>query len=141
MAAYDRVIGLDVGERRIGVALSDPLGITAQPLETYRRKHADASADVNYLSGLIAEKNAGLIVCGLPLNMNGTEGPQAADTREFAQALSESSGVALEFIDERLTTAMARRSLIEGGMRRDKRKNVIDQLAAVHILQTYLDKK
>ena len=132
-----RIIAVDVGERRIGVAMSDLLGITAQPVETYRRKNR--TTDIEYFLKLLAEKDAELIVCGLPLNMNGTEGSQAFDTREFADELSAASGIAVKYVDERLTTAMARRSLIEGGMRREKRKNVVDQVAAVHILQTYMD--
>ena len=133
-----RIIAVDVGDRRIGVAMSDLLGITAQPVETYWRKNR--AADIEHFVKLLAEREADVIVCGLPLNMNGSEGSQAADTREFANALSAASGITVEFADERLTTAMARRSLIEGGMRRDKRKNVVDQVAAVHILQTYMDK-
>ncbi len=133
-----RIIALDVGHRRIGVAASDPLGITAQPVETYRRK--GLQADIAHFAELFREREAGLIVCGLPLNMNGTQGPQAEETREFAQVLHEACGLPIEFVDERLTSAMAQRNLIESGMRREKRKDVIDQLAAVHILQTYLDK-
>lgn len=129
---------MDLGKRRIGIAASDPLGITAQPVETYRRKGLEA--DIAHLVELFRQKEAALIVCGLPLNMNGSYGPQAEETREFAQALQEACGLPLEFVDERLTSAMAQRSLIESGMRREKRKDVIDQLAAVHILQTYLDK-
>ncbi len=133
-----RIIALDIGEKRIGVALSDPLGITAQPLETYRRK--TRRADIEYLGGLCQSKGAELIVCGLPLNMDGSEGFQAEYTRAFAQELEASCGLKVEFVDERLTTALARRALIEGGVRRQERKNSVDQLAAAHILSTYLDK-
>lgn len=129
---------MDVGHRRIGIAASDPLGITAQPVETYRRKGLEA--DIARLAALFTEREAGLIVCGLPLNMNGSEGSQAEETRRFALALQQACGLPFEFVDERLTSAMAQRSLIESGMRREKRKDVIDQLAAVHILQTYLDR-
>ncbi len=132
-----RILGLDVGDRRIGVALSDPLGITAQPLETlHRTKLAD---DIAHIVSHIRENDVTKVVCGLPLHMDGREGEQAAITREFAAALEEACGIPIEFCDERLTTAMARRTLIEGGVRRDKRKQFIDKLAAVQILQTYLE--
>ena len=132
-----RLLGLDVGDRRIGIALSDPLGITAQPLETlHRTKQAD---DIAHICALIAQNAVTTVVCGLPLHMDGREGEQAAVTREFAAQLETACGVPLVFCDERLTTAMARRTLIEGGVRRDKRKQFIDKLAAVQILQTYLE--
>ncbi len=129
------VIALDVGDKRIGVAASDLLGLTAQPLETYTR--LNIGKDIRHIAGLARERGAACVVVGLPRNMDGTLGEQAGRTRAFAAKLRE-AGLEILWIDERLTTAAARRTLIEGGMRREKRKQVIDRIAAVHILETYL---
>lgn len=134
-----RVLGLDVGEKRIGLALSDALFLTAQPYDTHWRK--SEAYDLETLCGIIRKNGVTLLVCGLPRNMDGTEGPQAQVTRAFAQKLSEKCGLSVVFEDERLTTAGARRALIEGGVHRGDRKNVIDMLAAVNILQTYMDRQ
>ena len=131
-----RALALDVGEKRIGVAMSDPLGITAQPVTTIHRKIR--RDDIAQIVDIIKTNGVDTVVCGLPKNMDGSEGFQAEETRLFAQALKEASGMEVVFIDERLTTASARRTLIEGGVRRDKRKGVIDKIAAVYILETYL---
>lgn len=133
-----RIMGLDVGEKRIGIALSDPLGMTAQGHSAYTRRQE--SEDIAYLAGLAREKQVDRIVFGLPRNMNGTEGPQAQKVRDFASAVSESvPGVEIEFWDERLTTVAAHRVMLEADMSRAKRRKKVDQLAAVLILQGYLD--
>lgn len=133
---YQRIIGLDVGDKRIGISLSDPLRITAQGVETYTRRSEEQ--DVQYIKELYEKNNAEMIVCGLPKNMNGTIGPQAEKVQGFA-ALLEEQGCKIVFSDERLTTVLAERMLIEADMSRQKRRKVIDKLAAVTILQSYLD--
>ena len=122
----ERIMAFDVGERRIGVAVSDLLGITANGLESYTRKGDDVE-DARYLCSLARQYAPVKLVFGLPRNMNGTYGPQAEKTRNFAQ------------IDERLTTAAATRALLEADMSRQKRKKVVDKVAAVVILQGYMD--
>lgn len=129
-------MGLDVGDKRIGIAFSDPLRITAQGHSTYNR--TDEAADVSYLMKLYAEFNCEKIACGFPKNMNNTVGPQAEKVMAFADKL-KGQGAVVEYVDERLTTAFAERNLIEADMRRDKRKLVIDKMAAVAILQGHLD--
>ncbi|MGI6004064.1 MAG: Holliday junction resolvase RuvX [Christensenellales bacterium] len=133
-----RVLGLDIGDVRIGVALSDPFGWTAQALEIYTRS-GSADQDAEHIRGLIEKHEVEKLVVGLPKNMDGTIGFQAEATMAFADKIKECSGADVVYWDERLTTASARRSLIEGGMRRGKRKKVVDQVAAVFILQAYLD--
>lgn len=132
-----RLLGLDVGEKRIGIAQSDLLGLTAQPLETYSSR--GMKQDIFYLTELAKCREAGAFVCGLPINMNGTEGPRAEKTRAFAAALEKESGIKVLLVDERMTTVSATRILLEGNVSREKRKKVVDKLAAVQILQTYLD--
>lgn len=133
-----RIIGLDVGDKRIGVALSDLLMITAQGLETYTRTQ-DVEKDIDYLTGLIEKNDVDRIVCGLPKNMNGTLGEQAEKVQDFAEKLKTASGKELIYWDERLTTKSAHRMLIEADMSRKKRKQVVDKIAAVYILQGYMD--
>ncbi|WP_227765897.1 Holliday junction resolvase RuvX [Zhaonella formicivorans] len=135
-----RVLGLDVGEQRIGVALSDPLGWTAQGLGTVKRS-GDIEQDVAEIAKLIAEHEVRKVVVGLPKNMNGTLGPQAERVQEFANNLGKKASVQVEFWDERLTTVAAERTLLIADVSRKKRKQVIDKLAAVVILQNYLDSK
>jgi putative Holliday junction resolvase len=133
-----RVMGLDIGEKRIGIAISDPLGFTAQGHSVYARRQEEE--DVEYLAGLAKEKQVSRIVYGLPRNMNGTEGPQAEKVRAFAALVSASvPDITAAFWDERLTTVAAHRVMIEADMSRGKRKKKVDQLAAVLILQGYLD--
>lgn len=134
-----RKIALDVGDVRIGIATSDIMGIIASGYETYTRKGGDV--DYKYLADFAKEKCADAIVIGLPYNMDGTEGDRVMVTREFAEKLAEFTDIKIEFQDERLTTVQAERMLISGGVRRDKRKKVIDKVAATLILQAYLDKK
>lgn len=132
-------IGLDIGDVRIGIAVSDMLGICANSRESYRRVNDDV--DIQYFIKLAREENADTFVVGLPINMDGTEGKRVEVTREFAAKLVEKSGLPVEFQDERLSTVSAERVLLEADMSRNKRKKVIDAVAACIILQSYLDKK
>lgn len=134
-----RKVALDVGDVRIGVAVSDMLGITANPRETYVRKGKTFEDDINYFVKYAKEEDADAFVIGLPMNMDGTEGPRAEVTREFGEALEEASGLQIIYVDERLTTVSAERMLIGADVRREKRKQVIDKVAATIILQSYLD--
>lgn len=134
-----RKIAFDVGDVRIGVATSDPTGLIAGGYETFTRtKNLDK--DMKYLASVAAERQCDEIVLGLPLNMDGTEGDRATKVRQFGEKLKKYTAVNIVFHDERLSTVSAEKSLIEGGMRRDKRKGVIDKVAATIILQSYLDK-
>lgn len=136
---YSRIIGLDYGEVRIGIAFSDLLQVISSPYETYKRK--ELNQDLSYLTKLIKEKEVSLIVLGLPLNMDGTEGDRAIKTREFGALLSKATGLEIVYIDERLTSLEAEEMLIEAKVRREKRKQLIDQIAAQIILETYLKSK
>lgn len=131
-----RILGLDVGDRRIGVAVSDALHLIASPHSVYTR--VGYGPDVKHVQQLCRETEADLIVCGLPRNMDGSEGFQAEKVRAFAQKLTE-SGLTVAFQDERLSTVSAHQALIEGGMRREDRKGAVDKVAAAVILQAYLD--
>lgn len=132
-------IALDVGDVRIGVAVSDLLGITANPRETYVRKKNDVDADIAYFCEYAKREDADAFVLGLPKNMDGTEGPRAEVTRQFGDMLEKASGILVYYQDERLTTVSAERMLIDADVRREKRKKVIDKVAATIILQAYLD--
>jgi putative Holliday junction resolvase len=129
-----RIMGVDIGEKRIGIAVSDPLGMTAQGVETYIRK---GEGDAEYIADKAKALGAATVVAGLPLNMNGSEGPSAKKVREFMNEV-EKLGVEVKFQDERLTTVSAERTLLEADMSRQKRRQVIDKIAAVYILSTYL---
>lgn len=141
-----RVMGLDVGDRTIGVAISDALLITAQGKETIFRQ--SLKQDIDRLIELINEYEVTKIVSGMPYNMNGTIGPQGEKTKQFIDKLEKkliysdriSGKIEIEYWDERMTTLSATRMLIEADMRREKRKEVVDKLAATLILQGYLDK-
>ncbi len=132
-------MAIDYGEVRIGIAFSDLLKTIASPFETYKR--TDEQKDLEYLSKLAKEKEVGLIVFGLPLNMDGSEGERAQKTREFGTKLFQISNIKTDYIDERLTSVEAEDLLIDAGIRRDKRKGIIDKLAATLILESYLNKK
>jgi putative Holliday junction resolvase len=135
-----RILALDLGKKRIGMAISDPLGVTAQGLDTLAR--ANIRADLAALAGLIAAKGVSLILMGKPLHMSGQEGRQAVWTRDFAERLNRATGVPVEFRDERLTTVQAERVLREGGVRlRKDRERSVDRLSAVLLLQDYLDSR
>ncbi|WP_407919471.1 Holliday junction resolvase RuvX [Christensenella timonensis] len=112
--------------------------ITAQPVETYTRTQEEQS-DIEYLVGLMEKNDVDKIVCGLPKNMNGTIGEQAEKVQAFAEKLKEASGKQLVYWDERLTTKSAHRTLLEADVSRKKRKKVVDKIAAVYILQGYMD--
>lgn len=135
-----RWLGLDLGERRIGLALSDPLELTAQALSVWQRK-GSLQQDLKYLQKVIQEYEVEGLVLGLPKNMNGTEGPMADKVRNFGAALEKLCGISIEFWDERLSTVSAQRVLIEADLSRKKRKGKIDQVAAAIILQNFLDFK
>ena len=134
-----RKVALDIGDVRIGVAVSDMLGITANPRETYVRKGKTFEDDIKYFVNYAKAEDADAFVIGLPLNMDGTEGPRVEVTREFGEALKEASGLDVIYVDERLTTVSAENLLISADVRREKRKTVIDKVAATIILQSYLD--
>lgn len=133
-----RIMGLDLGDVTIGIAVSDPLGWTAQGIETIRRKGREAD-DLARLAQLIKEWEIEKIVLGLPRNMNGTMGPRAEKTLEFKERLEEFTGLPVVTWDERLSTVAAQRTLLEADMSRGKRRKVVDKLAAVFILQGFLD--
>ena len=130
-------MALDVGDKRIGLALSDPLKMIANPLETLFRTTLED--DIAHILKVVKEKEVELIVSGLPVNMSAEETLQTTKTRFFVGELSKKTDLPIKFIDERLTTSAAERVLIEGGVRRENRKQVIDKVAATIILQNYLD--
>lgn len=132
-----RIMGLDLGTKTIGVAISDGIRLTATPLETIRRKKF--GLDAARLCEIIAENNIAGIILGLPLNMDGTEGPRVQSTRAFARNLSTKTDLPIAFWDERLSTAAVTRTLIEADVSRAKRAKVVDKLAASYILQGALD--
>jgi putative Holliday junction resolvase len=134
-----RILGLDIGSKRIGVAVSDELGLTAQGLETLNRKNPDA--DLDRILELTKEYGIREIVVGMPFNMDGSEGPQAASVRELMERIASRTDLPVREWDERLTTVAAERTLLEADMSRAKRRKVIDKLAAVLILQGYLDRE
>lgn len=137
---FMRVLGLDYGSRTVGVAISDPTGMIAQPLKTITRERESAlRKTLGELAALVAEYQVEKIILGLPLNMDDTEGERAEKTREFAQKLQQRTDVPIQWMDERLTTMQAQEILDESGMKRSEQKRVIDQVAAQLILQTYLD--
>ena len=134
-----RIMGLDVGDKTIGVAVSDLMGITAQGVKTVKR--VGKKKDIEELKTIIKERQVNKIVSGLPKNMNGTLGPQGEKVIKFCELLEEETGIKIEYWDERLSTVAAERTLIQGNVRRENRKGVIDMVAAVIILQGYLDSK
>lgn len=132
-----RAMGLDVGTKTVGVAVADELGITAQPITVIRR--SNLKADLAELIRLAQDREVDRFVLGLPLNMDGSEGPRAQATRKFGDALAKASNLTISYQDERLTTVAAERSLLEADVSRSKRREVIDQVAASLILQGWLD--
>ena len=135
--ADKRLMGLDLGTKTIGVATSDRTRMIATPIETIARKKF--TQDAERLLAIIAAENIGLIVLGLPVNMDGTEGPRCQSTRAFARNFAKLSPVPIVFWDERLSTAAVERMLIAADASRAKREQVIDKLAAAWILQAALD--
>lgn len=135
----ERILGLDIGDRWIGVAVSDPLGITAQGLTTIKRENK--KKDYAKIEALIEEYGVKKVVVGLPKNMNNTIGTQGEKVIKFAEKIKNKFKVEIIYIDERLTSMSAERILIEGDVRRENRKKYIDKIAASYILQTYLDSR
>ena len=131
------MLALDLGKRRIGLALSDALGITAQGLETLER--TNMRNDLARLARLAAENDVSLFLMGDPLHMSGRAGRQAEYAREFAERLRAASGLPVDFWDERLTTVEAQRVLRQSGISIEKRAKAVDRLAAVILLESYLD--
>ena len=134
-----RIVAFDIGDKRIGVAASDPFNTFALPGTTYRRSK-DAEADAAALAAIALEKGAGLIVCGVPYNFDGSESVQTHKTRRFIELLRAKTDIPVIEEDERFTTMMAHDTLISEGMSRQKRKNYVDALAAANILDGYLNK-
>ena len=134
-----RILGLDVGDRRIGVALSDALGLTAQRLTVLERQ--GGSGDAEAVRALIERHAVDTVVMGLPLTMRGEQGPQAKKVVEFSEALKRRISVPIELVDERLTTVQGTRALQETHTSRRARKGMIDQVAAQLILQQFLDRR
>ena len=133
-----RILGLDVGKKTIGVAVSDPLGFTAQGITTIRREKK--SKDIEELKKICDEYKVETIVIGLPKNMNGTIGFAGEKIQEFSELIKEEIGIKIEFWDERLTTVAAHRAMLEADLSRGKRKKIVDKIAASYILQGYLDR-
>ena len=132
-----RILALDLGKKRIGLAISDPLGITAQGLPNLVR--VNKRTDLAALEQLVREREVGLILMGNPINMRGDEGRQSGWVREFAQALEERTGLPVKLWDERLTSVEAGRVLRSSGISIEKRAAAVDRLSAVILLQSYLD--
>lgn len=137
-----RIMGLDYGSKTVGVAISDPLGITAQGIETiFRKDENKLRRTCARIEELISEYEVGQIVLGLPKHMNNDIGDRARRSMEFGEMLRRRTGLEVVMWDERLTTVEAERTLIENKVRREDRKKYIDKIAAVFILQGYLDYK
>ena len=134
----ERYVAFDIGDKRIGVAISDPFNTYALPSETYFRKGFEE--DVAALVKIAEQKGATTIVCGLPVNFDGTEAIQTQKTQRFIEKLKGATAIPVVLEDERFTTKMAHDTLISEGMRREKRKNFVDALAAANILDGYLAK-
>ena len=134
-----RVIAFDIGNKRIGVAISDPFNEYAMPCETYFRTRSYAE-DVAAIARIAEERGVGVIVCGLPVNSDGTESEQTVKTRAFIEALRAKTNLPVETEDERYTTAAARETQMLGGVKRENRKKTIDSIAASYILEGYLQR-
>ena len=132
-----RAIAFDIGNKRIGVAISDPFNEYAMPCETYVRTR-NIDVDARALAQIAKERGVGVIVCGIPFNFDGTESIQTVRTREFIEYLRERTDLPIELEDERFTTMQARETQIMGGIKREDRKKTIDSIAASYILESYL---
>ena len=135
-----RAIAFDIGDKRIGVAVSDPFNEYAMPCETYFRTR-NFENDVQAIAKIAQERGVGVIVCGLPFNFDGTESIQTEKTQRFIDALKEKTDLPIEIEDERFTTMQARETQIMGGIKRDDRKKTIDSIAASYILESYLQRQ
>ncbi len=133
-----KYLAIDLGDARTGIAVSES-SIIATGLETYKR--VELKRDLQYIADLTKQYKIDVVVFGLPLNMDGTEGERVEKTKAFAEQLLPLIDAKIDYEDERLTSVVAEEMLIEGGMRRDKRKKVIDKIAATIILQAYLDRQ
>ncbi len=131
-----KIVALDIGDVRIGIAVSDERRLIATPLEVYKR--IGYGPDTRHIAGICEENQTTWVLCGLPMNMDGTEGSQAQKTMDFAMQLHK-AGLKVFFQDERMTTLVAEKALIQGGMRRETRKGTVDKVAAALILQQWLD--
>ena len=136
--ANGKILGLDLGTKTIGVAVSDAMRYSATPLETIKR--TKFTQDAERIIALVAENNAVALILGLPLNMDGTEGPRVQSTRAFARNLAQKLDLPIAFWDERLSTSAVTRMMIDADLRRDRRAEVVDKLAASYILQGALDR-
>lgn len=132
-----RILGLDVGSKTIGVAVSDPLGFTAQGLTTIRR--TNKNDDIEEIKKFCDDYGVKTIVIGLPKNMNGTIGPSGEIIMSFGKLIEEELKVEIKFWDERLTTVAAHKAMLEADLSRSKRKKIVDKVASTYILQGYLD--
>lgn len=133
-----RILGLDVGSKTIGVAISDPLGWTAQGITTIRRSKKEQ--DIEEIKKICKEYSVETIVIGLPKNMNNTIGEAGERVLELSEIVKEATGLKIEMWDERLTTVAAHKAMLEADLSRDKRKKIVDKIAAIYILQGYLDR-
>ena len=133
-----RILGLDVGSKTIGVAISDPLGWTAQGITTIKRTKKDQ--DIEEIRKICKEYSVESIVVGLPKNMNGTIGDSGEKVLNFSEEIKESLEIKVEMWDERLTTVAAHKAMLEADLSRGKRKKIVDKIAAIYILQGYLDR-
>ncbi len=133
-----RILGLDIGSKTIGVAISDPLGWTAQGITTIRRTNKEN--DLEEVKKICKEYSVETIVIGLPKNMNGSIGESGERVLEFSNQIKEYTGLKVEMWDERLTTVAAHKAMIEADLSRSKRKKIVDKIAAIYILQGYLDR-
>ncbi|MBR2989232.1 MAG: Holliday junction resolvase RuvX [Clostridia bacterium] len=134
-----RILGIDYGDARIGTSVCDELQTLAHPLKTYKAESMRKNIDA--MSALAKNERVGLIVVGLPLNMDGSEGARASKTRSFASVLSKVSGLTVELVDERLTSVEAEEIMDNLSVKKSKRKDIIDTIAAQLILQSYLDRR
>lgn len=134
----EKIVALDIGSKRIGIAVTDPFGTYALPSETYNRKNL--KQDLSYIANFAKERCANKIVCGLPVNFDGSRSSQTDYTEYFINALKEVVDIPVETTDERCTTTEAHRVLIESGKRREERKQYVDSIAATYILEGYLRK-
>ena len=132
-----RILGLDVGQKTIGVAVSDPLGFTAQGLTTIRRTNKEK--DIEEIKKFCDEYNVEVIVIGLPKNMNGTIGSSGEIVMAFGESIKEQLNIEIKYWDERLTTVAAHKAMLEADLSRNKRKKIVDKIASNYILQGYLD--
>ena len=133
-----RILGLDIGDKTIGVSVSDPLGLTAQGITTIHRKNKEK--DTAEIKKYVDLYNSQLIVSGMPKNMNGSIGPQGEKVIKYCNYLKNKLQIEVVFWDERLTTVAAHRAMLEADLSREKRSKIVDKLAAIYILQGYLDK-